>query len=228
MSGAGVRTPPPAPPRRRQLGYARGVTRRPPPSAPPALTAATDAHHAAMDACRDLLARARALLPLVRRERHDTDRAVTRPDARPPRRERARCGARTRAGRACAAPVWWPPGAEHPRTRCRLHGGASTGPRTVEGQRRSLAAIGRVPRLDALPRTPEGRPLLLPREDCPLCTARARQHRTTVRAILAAPGLDAASRLVRATRCPEHAAPELAALARSAGPTTVRVTLPHA
>lgn len=38
----------------------------------------------------------------------------------------ARCGARTRAGEACQAPAM-------PNGRCRMHGGASTGPRTAEG-----------------------------------------------------------------------------------------------
>ncbi len=40
-----------------------------------------------------------------------------------------RCGARTRAGRACQAPAM-------PNGRCRMHGGASTGPRTPEGLKR--------------------------------------------------------------------------------------------
>lgn len=40
-----------------------------------------------------------------------------------------RCGARTRAGGACQAPAM-------PNGRCRMHGGASTGPRTPEGLKR--------------------------------------------------------------------------------------------
>jgi hypothetical protein len=40
-----------------------------------------------------------------------------------------RCGARTRAGLACKGP------AMH-NGRCRMHGGASTGPRTAEGLQR--------------------------------------------------------------------------------------------
>ena len=40
-----------------------------------------------------------------------------------------RCGARTRAGTPCRA-------AAMPAGRCRIHGGASTGPRTVEGLER--------------------------------------------------------------------------------------------
>jgi len=45
-----------------------------------------------------------------------------------------RCGAKNRAGGACQAP------ALRGHTRCRLHGGASTGPRTAEGFARLAAA----------------------------------------------------------------------------------------
>jgi hypothetical protein len=56
---------------------------------------------------------------------------------RPPRAARPRCGARTRAGNACRAPVVWLVGAPAPRNgRCRMHGGLSTGPRTPEGRAR--------------------------------------------------------------------------------------------
>jgi hypothetical protein len=41
-----------------------------------------------------------------------------------------RCGAKTRQGQKCRAPAM-------PSGRCRMHGGASTGPRTVEGLARS-------------------------------------------------------------------------------------------
>jgi len=48
-----------------------------------------------------------------------------------------RCGARTRAGGECqATPVIG-------RRRCRMHGGASTGPRTVEGRARARANLRR-------------------------------------------------------------------------------------
>ncbi len=40
-----------------------------------------------------------------------------------------RCGAKTRQGTACRCPAM-------PNGRCRLHGGHSTGPRTVEGLER--------------------------------------------------------------------------------------------
>src|SRR3954466_1055051 len=44
-----------------------------------------------------------------------------------------RCGARTRAGTPCRA-------AAMPAGRCRIHGGASTGPRTAAGLERMRAA----------------------------------------------------------------------------------------
>lgn len=44
-----------------------------------------------------------------------------------------RCGARTRSGSACRQPGM-------PNGRCRMHGGASTGPRTAEGLERIRAA----------------------------------------------------------------------------------------
>ena len=50
------------------------------------------------------------------------------PDWRPPR-----CGARTRACIPCKGPAML-------NGRCRMHGGASTGPRTPEGLRRIVKA----------------------------------------------------------------------------------------
>ena len=44
-----------------------------------------------------------------------------------------RCGARTRSGAACQGPAMR-------NGRCRMHGGASTGPRTAEGLARLRAA----------------------------------------------------------------------------------------
>ena len=44
-----------------------------------------------------------------------------------------RCGAKTRRSKACQAPAM-------PNGRCRMHGGASTGPRTAEGLARSRRA----------------------------------------------------------------------------------------
>ncbi len=47
-----------------------------------------------------------------------------------PKRERLKCGAKCRDGHACqASPVAG-------RRRCRMHGGASTGPKTPEGRQR--------------------------------------------------------------------------------------------
>jgi hypothetical protein len=51
------------------------------------------------------------------------------------KRDRPRCGARTRAGGSCQAPV------VRGKSRCRMHGGLSTGPRTAEGKARTLAAL---------------------------------------------------------------------------------------
>ncbi|WP_418953535.1 HGGxSTG domain-containing protein [Zeimonas sediminis] len=58
----------------------------------------------------------------------------------PPKHERPRCGARCRDGHACLAPVFKRPDGQLSR-RCRLHGGASTGPKTAEGRRRALEAL---------------------------------------------------------------------------------------
>jgi hypothetical protein len=44
-----------------------------------------------------------------------------------------RCGAKTRAGGSCKQPAM-------PNRRCRMHGGASTGPRTAEGLERVRTA----------------------------------------------------------------------------------------
>src|ERR1039457_2781160 len=44
-----------------------------------------------------------------------------------------RCGTKTRKGPACMAPAM-------PNGRCRMHGGASTGPRTAAGLARSMRA----------------------------------------------------------------------------------------
>jgi len=50
-----------------------------------------------------------------------------------------RCGAKTRSGAPCRAPAMWSKRARR-YTRCRLHGGASTGPKTPEGQERCRKA----------------------------------------------------------------------------------------
>lgn len=50
-----------------------------------------------------------------------------------------RCGARTRRGTACRCPAVWSTRSDR-YTRCRIHGGASTGPKTLEGLARSRKA----------------------------------------------------------------------------------------
>ncbi len=49
-----------------------------------------------------------------------------------------RCGAKTRAGGICRAPAMCNQHGKY--TRCRMHGGASTGPRTPEGRERCAKA----------------------------------------------------------------------------------------
>lgn len=57
---------------------------------------------------------------------------------------RPRCGARCRDGSRCRAPAVWDAGADGPRNgRCRLHGGLSTGARSPDGRRRSIANLRR-------------------------------------------------------------------------------------
>ena len=63
-----------------------------------------------------------------------------RREAAPPKRLRDRCGAKCRDGHACHAPVFKRADGSLAR-RCRMHGGASTGPKTEEGKRRALEAL---------------------------------------------------------------------------------------
>jgi len=58
-----------------------------------------------------------------------------RPEWRPRKKDRPRCGAKTRKGTPCQAPGSGRGG------RCRNHGGLSTGPRTPEGRARAAAAV---------------------------------------------------------------------------------------
>ena len=56
-----------------------------------------------------------------------------------PKRLRPKCGAKTRIGRPCIAPVVWDKEHDLPvNGRCRMHGGLSTGPRTQRGKLHSL------------------------------------------------------------------------------------------
>jgi|SRR5947209_14131859 len=50
-----------------------------------------------------------------------------------------RCGAKRRNGESCRAPAMWSKVSLR-YTRCRIHGGKSTGPRTPEGLERSRTA----------------------------------------------------------------------------------------
>jgi hypothetical protein len=51
------------------------------------------------------------------------------------RRDRPRCGAKTRKGTRCRAPAVWDRDEDEARNgRCKLHGGLSTGPRTKSGR----------------------------------------------------------------------------------------------
>ena len=70
-----------------------------------------------------------------RRAYRDIDGKVHTLGHYPPKRDRPRCGARTRAGGTCKAP------ALPEKERCRMHGGLSTGPKTPEGKARTLAAL---------------------------------------------------------------------------------------
>ena len=81
-----------------------------------------------------------------KRERWEIQRAVwreTMPHKRP-RRQWSKCGARCRDGHPCRAPPVRDPETGYNRNgRCRMHRGASTGPRTPEGKARVAAAARR-------------------------------------------------------------------------------------
>jgi len=62
-----------------------------------------------------------------------------------PKLDRPRCGARCRDGHACQARIALNPNTGKLSTRCRMHGGWSTGPKTPEGRqkvRQNLPAPG--------------------------------------------------------------------------------------
>lgn len=172
-------------------------------------------HRAAIASNRSLMALMREMLPVVFSERHVAARAAARPVERPPTGDRPRCGARCRDGHACVAPVVWLAGADAPRRRCRMHGGLSTGPRTAEGRMRSLLAIGQVGA--ALLRPPE---TLRTADWCAGCQTASRRCRGAAawaRARLHSLCIPDLERVVRWTRCPAHAKPQLATLARGKG-----------
>ena len=59
-----------------------------------------------------------------------------------PKSQRPRCGAQTRKGPPCRAPAVWDKEHDRPRNgRCRVHGGLSSGPKTLEGKLRALANL---------------------------------------------------------------------------------------
>lgn len=89
----------------------------------------------AEDAAREL-ARAEETLRRIA----PSSRALSRPPSS--RAGRPQCAARCRDGHACRAPC--AVGADgRVRSRCRMHGGASTGPRTPEGRARAMEALAR-------------------------------------------------------------------------------------
>jgi hypothetical protein len=118
-----------------------------------------------------------ALLRVLAVVGHHELRVAVRPLERFPRAERPPCGARTRSGGRCRARVAWPSGEVMPRTRCRLHGGASTGPRTREGLARSLANLRGVTVADAPSlRAACGDFTGLGPDGCPACAAKRRHN----------------------------------------------------
>lgn len=63
-------------------------------------------------------------------------------DWSPLKKDRPKCGARTRAGGQCQARAVWDREKQAPvNGRCRLHGGLSTGPKTIEGKAKCAANL---------------------------------------------------------------------------------------
>ena len=86
-----------------------------------------------------LLARAQRTLDALHRRQASRAASAARTAVEPI--TRPQCGARCRDGHPCAAPAVWCAATRRPRNgRCRMHGGLSTGPRTVEGRERVAAA----------------------------------------------------------------------------------------
>jgi hypothetical protein len=61
---------------------------------------------------------------------------------RVPKRDRPLCSARCRDGHPCRARIALNPHTGKLSSRCRMHGGLSTGPRTPEGLKRVCANLG--------------------------------------------------------------------------------------
>lgn len=86
-----------------------------------------------------LLARAQRTLDALQRRRASREATAARTAVEAV--ARPQCGARCRDGHPCEAPAVWCAATRRPRNgRCRMHGGLSTGPRTVEGRERVAAA----------------------------------------------------------------------------------------
>ena len=85
-----------------------------------------------------------------KREEWQEENERIRGRRRTPKDERPKCGARCRDGTCCQALAVWDRERDRPRNgRCRMHGGLSTGPRTVEGRRRSREGAKRGERVSA-------------------------------------------------------------------------------
>lgn len=194
-------------------------------------------HRAELLKLREALATLRAVTPELHRARHTEARMIARPAARELKRERPVCGAKRRDGGACCARVVWVAGEESPRRRCRLHGGLSTGPRTPAGAARARASLrrGRAPGTppgavaaqappigaiwhrarEAVTVDASGAVRFVAVDTCPSCTVAARRTRGVagwfVRRCKAS-GVTAEDfrRVVRWTRCAEHASAVLA------------------
>ena len=71
-------------------------------------------------------------------------------DRRTRKRDRPRCGAKCRDGHLCRAAAVWDHEHNRPRNgRCRMHGGLSTGPRTLAGRLRALANLKQFTNIEA-------------------------------------------------------------------------------
>ncbi len=58
-----------------------------------------------------------------------------------PKYDRPKCGAKTRKGTPCRAPAVWDKKNRPVNARCRMHGGLSTDPKTLEGRARAMANL---------------------------------------------------------------------------------------
>ena len=83
-----------------------------------------------------------ALTKIAERIAHARARIMEFENVNTSKRERPRCGAKTRRGTRCDAPAVLDYATRAVRNgRCRQHGGLSTGPRTARGRERALANL---------------------------------------------------------------------------------------